>query len=117
MRCYAKAMISFQSGRKFANCTRTSRRGFLCAGAAGIAGIAGLSLPKILAAEKLAGNTPTGKSIIVIHLDGGPPQMDLIDPKPYAPVDVRSPFAPITTNVPGVQLTELMPQCAKSPTA
>ena len=39
--------------------------------------------------------------------------MDLIDPKPDAPLDVRSPFAPISTSVPGLHVTELMPQCAK----
>lgn len=103
-------MLKITSGKKFKNCTRTSRRGFLTVGSAGIAG---LSLPEILAAEKIAGTKATGKSLIIIHLDGGPPQMDLIDPKPDAPIDVRSPFIPISTNVPGVQLTELMPQCAK----
>jgi hypothetical protein len=76
-------------------------------------GIAGLSLPELLAAEASAGQGSSRKSIIVIHLDGGPPQMDLIDPKPAAPADLRSPFAPISTRVPGLQLTELMPRCAK----
>ena len=103
-------MIKFTSGRAFANCTGVSRRGFLSAGALGIAG---LSLPELLAAEALSAKGSTGKSVIVIHLDGGPPQMDLIDPKPDAPIDLRSPFAPISTSVPGLQLTELMPRCAK----
>jgi hypothetical protein len=76
-------------------------------------GIPGLSLPELLAAEASTGKGSSRKSIIVIHLDGGPPQMDLIDPKPAAPSELRSPFAPINTAVPGVQLTELMPQCAK----
>ena len=38
--------------------------------------------------------------------------MDLIDPKPSAPAELRSPFAPIGTAVSGLQLTELMPACA-----
>lgn len=103
-------MLRFTSGRRFANCTGFSRRNFLCAGSLGIAG---LNLPELLAAEALAGKGSSRKSIIVIHLDGGPPQMDLIDPKPDAPMDLRSPFAPISTSVPGLQLTRLMPQCAK----
>lgn len=103
-------MIRFTSGRPFANCTGFSRRSFLRAGSLGIAG---LSLPEVLAAEALAGKGSSRKSVIVIHLDGGPPQMDLIDPKPDAPLENRSPFAPISTTVPGLQLTELMPQCAK----
>ncbi len=103
-------MLRFTSGRALANCTGVSRRSFLCAGALGIPG---LSLPELLAAEAATGNGSSRKSIIVIHLDGGPPQMDLIDPKPEAPSELRSPFAPISTTVPGLQLTELMPQCAK----
>ena len=102
-------MIRFTSGRATTNCSGVSRRGFLCAGSAGIAG---LNLPELLAAEATAGIGSSRKSIIVIHLDGGPPQMDLIDPKPDAPLDLRSPFAPIGTNVPGLQLTQLMPRCA-----
>ncbi|MFK8115267.1 MAG: DUF1501 domain-containing protein [Rubripirellula sp.] len=72
-----------------------------------------MSLPELLAAEEASGKGSSRKSIIVIHLDGGPPQMDLIDPKPDAPVDLRSPFTPISSHVPGIQLTELMPRCAK----
>ena len=101
-------MIRFHSGRRFRNCTGLSRRSFLCAGSAGIAG---LSLPELLAAEAGTGKS-SGRSVIVIHLDGGPPQMDLIDPKPEAPLDLRSPFVPISSAVPGLSLTELMPRCA-----
>ena len=101
-------MLRFTSGRSFANCTGFSRRSFLRAGSLGIAG---LSLPELLAAEALSGKR-SRKSVIVIHLDGGPPQMDLIDPKPDAPSDLRSPFAPISSTVAGLQLTQLMPRCA-----
>lgn len=103
-------MLQFTSGPAFANCTGFSRRSFLCAGSLGIAGF---NLPQLLAAEARAGIQSARKSIILIHLDGGPPQMDLIDPKPDAPSELRSPFAPLSTNVPGLRLTELMPQCAK----
>ncbi|MGI9473246.1 MAG: DUF1501 domain-containing protein [Rubripirellula sp.] len=103
-------MLRFTFGTPYKNCTGVSRRGFLTAGSLGFAG---LHLPEILAAEAASGQSGSRKSIIVIHLDGGPPQMDLIDPKPDAPSELRSPFAPISTRVPGMQLTELMPQCAK----
>lgn len=106
-------MLFFRSGNRFTNCTGIGRRSFLCAGSLGLAG---LSLSDVLAAEDSATELRKGsskKSVIILHLDGGPPQMDLIDPKPQAPVDLRSPFRPISTNVPGVQLTELMPKCAQ----
>ncbi|MEZ6138511.1 MAG: DUF1501 domain-containing protein [Pirellulaceae bacterium] len=102
-------MLRFTSGHSYKNCTGFSRRSFLCAGASGIAG---LTLPGLLAAEANSGAAQK-RSVIIIHLDGGPPQMDLIDPKPNAPIDLRSPFAPIRTVVPGIHLTELMPNCAR----
>jgi len=52
------------------------------------------------------------KAVINIHLDGGPPQMDTIDPKPDAPPEIRGEFAPIATVLPGFQVTELMPKVA-----
>ena len=45
-------------------------------------------------------------------LTGGPSQLDTFDPKPNAPSDVRGPFRPIRTAVPGLHLTELFPKMA-----
>ncbi len=87
-----------------------SRRGFLTAGATGLAG---LSLVDLLRAEETLGIRSSRKSVINIHLDGGPPQMDMIDPKPEAPAEVRGPFRPIETTLPGLRVTELMPRTAK----
>jgi uncharacterized protein (DUF1501 family) len=86
-----------------------SRRGFLKAGSAGIGG---LTLANLLQMEAQAGIRSSRKSVINIHLDGGPPQMDLIDPKADAPEEIRGPFAEIATKIPGVHFTELLPQLA-----
>ena len=75
-------------------------------------GFGGLSFADLLRAESGAGVGSSHKAIINIHLDGGPPQMDLIDPKPEAPAEVRGEFAPIPTRIPGFHLTELMPKMA-----
>ena len=75
-------------------------------------GATGFGLPDLLRAESSSSRGSSQKAIINIHLDGGPSQMDLIDPKPDAPAEQRSPFAPINTNLPGLQLTELMPRVA-----
>jgi hypothetical protein len=85
----------------------STRRRFLLAG-----GAAGLSLAGLLRAEAAAGIGSSTKSIINIHLDGGPPQMDMIDPKPQAPVEVRGEFEPIATRVPGIQISEMLPLLA-----
>ena len=83
----------------------------------GAAGLAGMSLPDVLRAETAA---PAGqrfngkaKNCIYIFLCGGPSQLDMWDPKPGIPSELRSPFKPLSTNVPGIQLTELLPQTAK----
>ena len=53
------------------------------------------------------------KGCIYIFLCGGPSQPDLWDLKPAAPNGVRSEFAPIATNVPGLHFGELIPQVAR----
>ncbi|MCA9187442.1 MAG: DUF1501 domain-containing protein [Pirellulaceae bacterium] len=50
---------------------------------------------------------------ILVWLDGGPSHVDSWDPKPRAPLEVRGPFAAISTSVPGVGVSELLPQFAK----
>lgn len=75
-------------------------------------GFAGLSFADMLRAEDAAGIRSSNKAIINIHLDGGPPQMDLIDPKPDAPLEIRGEFSSIPTKIPGFHLTELLPRLA-----
>lgn len=86
-----------------------SRRSFLRAGALGLGG---LTLADLLRAEAAAGIQSSERAVINIHLDGGPPQMDTIDPKPDAPIETRGEFKPIATRIVGLQLTELMPKTA-----
>src|SRR5437764_6302700 len=88
---------------------RPNRRDVLIAGATGLAG---LTLADVLRAEAAAGVRSSVKSIINVHLDGGPPQHDTIDPKPDAPEEVRGEFRPIATRVPGLRVSELMPKVA-----
>lgn len=75
----------------------------------GATGLAGLSLVDLLRADSRG----SGKSVINVHLDGGPPQHDTIDPKPEAPAEIRGEFQSIATAVPGLMISELMPQVAR----
>lgn len=86
-----------------------TRRRFLTAGSLGVAG---LTLADLLRAETAAGAGSSCKAIINVHLDGGPPQMDMIDLKPRAPVEVRGEFSPIQTSIPDFQLCEHLPKLA-----
>jgi hypothetical protein len=49
---------------------------------------------------------------LFLLLTGGPSQLDTFDPKPNAPANVRGPFRPIRTTVPGLYLSELLPRTA-----
>ena len=76
-------------------CDGMNRRSFLQAGTLGIAG-ASLSLADLLRAGARATEAgrsgPSDRSVILIWLDGGPPQHETYDPKPEAPAEFRGPF-------------------------
>ena len=79
----------------------------------------GLSLGDMFGLQAMA-NTGGGgpgwgkaKSIILVYLQGGPSHIDLWDPKENVPDNVKSAFKNISTKLPGVQFTELLPKLAK----
>ena len=101
-------------------CDGFSRREFLRVGGAAMLGI---SLPQVLSLQANA-NTAVdpakplngwGKanSVILLFLQGGPSHLDIWDPKPDAPSNIRGEFKPIPTNVKGIQLSETMPRLAQ----
>ena len=110
-------MLNFSfrnSGHRF--CDGLTRRQTLRLGATGLFG--GLTLPRLLQAEDANKNSERqrqakAKSCLFIFLEGGPPQQDMWDPKPDAPAEIRGPFEPISTALPGVIFTEHCKNCAK----
>jgi hypothetical protein len=52
---------------------------------------------------------PKDLSVILVWLDGGPPQHETYDPKPDAPVEFRGPLRAMSTCVPGIQISEVLP--------
>ncbi|MBI1375557.1 MAG: DUF1501 domain-containing protein [Phycisphaera sp.] len=91
-------------------CDGVTRRSLLRAGAVGLAG---LTLADERRRTPGGGSPARQRSIINIHLDGGPPQMDTIDLKPDAPSEIRGDFNSIPTSIPGFHVCELMPKIAK----
>ena len=89
-------------------CDGISRRNFLRIGALSLGGLA---LPDILRAQAQSGAL-SKKAIIMIFLPGGPPHQDMFDLKTEAPSEIRGEFSPIRTNVPGIQICELLPRMA-----
>jgi hypothetical protein len=83
---------------------RSNRRDFLKVGSLGFLGV---NLAQYLEAATTAGRPGKAQSCILLWLEGGPSQVDTWDPKP------SSAFKPISTNVPGIQISELLPKVAK----
>lgn len=95
-------------------CNGVSRRDAIRIGSVAGLGMAGLSLPDLLRAEQTTeGKSKRHKALIMIYLCGGPPHQDMYDIKVDAPTEIRGPFAPIETNVPGIQISEHLPMLAK----
>jgi len=50
----------------------------------------------------------------LLWLEGGPSHLEMFDPKPDAPVEVRGPMDSIATTIPGVRLNECLSQTANA---
>ena len=102
-------MITIEGG-SHRLCNGVTRRDAL---RVGTLGFAGLTLSNLLQLQAQAA-TPRGKakSIIMIHLSGGPSHVDTYDPKPDAPDEIRGEFKAIPTKVAGIQIGELFPRQA-----
>lgn len=94
-------------------CDGISRRRMLNVGSTRLLG--GLSLPWLLQLQTQAASVQPAKAkaCIFLMLEGGPSHIDMWDLKPDAPSEIRGPFSPISTVVPGTQISQLMPLCAK----
>ncbi len=105
-------MLTFTGKGKAYTCNGLTRRDFLQVGALGAIG---LSLPQMIAAQAAGAVKPGNedRACIMIFNLGAPSNMDLWDMKPDAPAEIRGPFKPVDTKVPGIQLSEILPQHAK----
>ena len=87
------------------------RREFLTAG---MMGVGGLCLPDLFRmrshASEAGVNIDQETSVIFVWMPGGPPHMDMYDMKPNAPAEYRGAFHPVSTNVAGMDVCELMPR-------
>jgi hypothetical protein len=79
-------------------------------------GALGLSLTRLLRAEAegpAPAAVPRAKSIVILYLSGGPSQLDMWDPKPDAPAEIRGSFGTVRTTIPGVHFGENLPRMAR----
>lgn len=87
---------------------RLDRRQLLKIGSLSLGGL----LPGLSRATAAGGST-SDTSVILLWLAGGPSHMDTYDLKPSAPAEYRGEFQPIATNVPGIDVCELLPRHAQ----
>jgi len=92
-------------------CDGVLRRDFL---QLGMLSALGMSVTDLLRWQALAAPAKRDISCILIWLDGGPSHLDMFDPKPNAPKEVRGPFGVIPTALPGVRISEHLPLTAKA---
>ncbi|MBT6848361.1 MAG: DUF1501 domain-containing protein, partial [Planctomycetaceae bacterium] len=89
---------------------KTNRRDFIRMGS-----IAGLGMADIMRMQQLCASEDQDRSdinCIFLFIVGGMPHQDMWDLKPEAPSEIRGDFKKISTNVPGIQLSDVIPQCA-----
>lgn len=104
-------MFRVDADRSVRFCDGLTRRDFLHAGS--LAAL-GLTLPAFQSLEA-AGAVDKTRDVncILLFLVGGPSQLDTWDMKPDAPAEIRGPFAPIPTKIPGLVVSEVFPRLAK----
>jgi hypothetical protein len=104
-------MLRIESQGTARFCDGFRRRDFLHAGTATLAG---LTLPQFLTLQA-EGAVKQDRDIncVMIFMLGGPSQLDTWDLKPNAPEEIRGPYRPIETNVPGVRISEIFPRMAR----
>ena len=79
----------------------------------GYSGLMGVGLSQVLGSRAAAAASKTPKSLVIVFLTGAPSHHDTFDMKPDAPAEIRGEFRPVATNVPGVEVCELMPRLAR----
>jgi hypothetical protein len=104
-------LFPFGSSKK--TCDGITRRQALRIGSTGLIG--GLSLPRLLELQAKAATPRPAQatSCIFLFLEGGPSHIDMWDLKPDAPAEIRGPYHPIRTSVPGTMIGEHLPMCAR----
>jgi hypothetical protein len=98
-------------------CDSLSRRELLTVGGLSVLGLTLTDALRLQSKAAAPGSSPSGlgkaDSVIFVYLQGAPSHIDLWDPKPSAPAEIRGEFKAIATKVPGIFLGEVLPKLAQ----
>jgi hypothetical protein len=104
-------MFRLDADRPVHFCDGLTRRDFLHAGVLGMMGFALTDWMALKAQGAVLQDNDL--NVIQLFLVGGPSQLDTWDMKPDAPAEIRGPYKPIKTNVPGIEICEVFPRMAR----
>src|SRR5262245_57048023 len=104
------SMLTISDNKPNRTCEGTSRRDFLRIGALGLGA---LTLPNLLAARAAAPSAVRDKAVVLLFLQGGPPQHETFDPHMEASEEYRSATGEVATNLPGLTFGSTFPKMAK----
>jgi len=101
-------------GRPETTCDCLSRRNFIKVGALCGSGITLVDWLRARGRAASGGERAKPRSAILVFLAGGPSHYETFDPKPAAPAEIRGPYNPIATSVPGLSISETLPELARN---
>ena len=104
-------MFRLDAEKTVSFCDGLRRRDFLHAGTLGALGLTLSDFFALKAAGAI--NEKQDMNCVFMMLVGAPSQLDTWDMKPNAPAEIRGPFKPLKTNVPGVEVSEIFPRMAR----
>ena len=103
-------MFNIRDPQSDHHCQGFSRRDFLRIGALGLGG---MTLPNLLAAKAAGGESfVTGKSVVLLFLQGGPSHIEFFDPKMTAPSEIQSVTGEVATRHAGITFGGTFPKLA-----
>ena len=79
---------------------------------AGFLGVGGLAIADLLKLQADGAAEKKDAAVILLFVHGGPSHLETYDMKPQAAAEIRGPFLPIATKVPGIQICEQLPKQA-----
>ena len=95
-------MLTLTDTRPSRHCQGLARRDFLGVGSLALGGLGLSQMLSVRHALAAAGHPVRDKSVVLLFLQGGPPHIEMFDPKMSAPVEIHSCSGEVQTNIPGI---------------
>lgn len=105
-------MLTISDTRPARDCEGWSRRDFLTVGGLGLGGLALPDLLRATASAAPLARAASGRSVVLLFLQGGPSHLEAFDPKMDAPAEIRPIFGDTPTCFPGESFGAHFPKMA-----